>query len=158
LVWARRDGQEWDEGGLFQVGSDKIVNTDLDGLTPGGPAEMLRGVRADWLGKAPVIYARKPDAARFDWHVVASGQKPRSFTSQLNAAPASLVAVTPDAIRFFGDGGLWAVDATSVQRLTAADLVLREAVAGDPEEVFRLKFNDAPRQVWAPAHGPDGES
>ena len=158
LVWARRDGMAWDEGGLFQVASDKVLNTDLQGLTPGGPAEILRGVRADWLGQAPVIYARNPDAARFDWHVVASGQKPRAFTHQLSRAPASLAAVTPDTVRFFGDGGLWAADATSVRRVTSADLFLREAVAGDPEEVFRLKFNDAPRQVWATAHGPDGET
>src|SRR5690606_6854620 len=61
-------------------------------------------------------------------------------------------------IRFFGDGALWAADAASVRRMTSADLFLREAVAGDPEEVFRLKFNDAPRQVWASAHGPDGET
>lgn len=158
LVWARRDGMAWDEGGLFQVASDKVINTDLQELTPGGPAEILRGVRADWLGGDPVIHARKPDTERFDWHVIAPGQKLRAVTSQLSRAPASLAAVTPDTIRFFGDGALWAADAASVRRMTSADLFLREAVAGDPEEVFRLKFNDAPRQVWASAHGPDGET
>lgn len=158
LVWARRDGMAWDEGGLFQVASGKVTNTDLQKLTPGGPAEILRGVRADWLGGDPVIHARKPDTERFDWHVIALGQKPRAVTSQLSRAPASLAAVTPDTIRFFGDGALWAADAAAVRRMTSADLFLREAVADDPEEVFRLKFNDAPRQGWASAHGPDGET
>jgi dipeptidyl aminopeptidase/acylaminoacyl peptidase len=158
LVWARRDGETWTEGQLMQVSDDGAVAVDRGGLSPGSDADILRGVRADWLDETPVLYARAAGPDRFDWHALPAGGPPRALTSDLSAVPSHLAAVNGETLRLFADGGLWTVDLAGARRLGSAGPPLREPLISDPELVLRLKLNNAPRRDWLAALGPQGES
>lgn len=157
LVWARADEAAWDAGGLAQVTSDGATLVDSGGLSVGTPAEIRRGVRADWLGDRPVLRARRGDGP-VDWFLLEESGPSRSITGAASPAPASLAAVTDDAIRFFADGGLWVADEAGTRRVTATGEGVREAGAGDAEAAFRLRSNEAPRRDWVAALGAAGES
>ncbi len=156
LVWARRDDQAWADGGLAVVLADRVVSPRTEGLTPGSSAEILRGVRADWIGERPVLYARPRDGDRFDWHLLAANHSPRTLTADLPSAPGQLAATDGRGPRLFADGALWRMDARGLHRLTQAGQGLRPAVAGDPEAVARFRINNAPRQDWDAAFTAEG--
>jgi len=158
LLWARPDGADWADGELMRVDRKAAVAAPLGALSPGGDADILRGVRADWLGATPVVYARPRDGDRFDWYALATGEPPVALTGGLASVPSRLGAVTPDALHLFADGGVWTVDSTDVRRQGRSDLSVREAEISDIEKPFRLKINEAPRRDWVPALGPEGES
>lgn len=157
LVWAREDGAEWTDGDLTRVSAREAVRLERGDLTPGTSTEILRGVRADWLGDTPVLYARNADGSRFDWHGLSSAEAPRVLTGALTSVPALLSAVSPGAISLMAEGSLWTVDATALRRVSASGVVVREAVAGDAEAVTRLRI-EAPRRGWTPVLGAEGES
>lgn len=158
LLWARPDGADWVDGDLLRVDRNGAVAAPLDGLTPGAGADIMRGVRADWLGQTPVVYARPRDGERFDWYALAPGENSVPLTGALASVPSRIAAVTRDALHLFADGGVWTVDPTGLRRQGRSDLSVREVEISDIEKPFRLKVNDAPRRDWVSALGPDGES
>lgn len=158
LLWARPDGTDWTEGDLMRVDREGAVAAPLGGLRPGGGADIMRGVRADWLGETLVVYARPGDGDRFDWYALSAGEPPVPLTGDLASVPSRIAAVSRDALHLFADGGVWAVDSTGLRRLGRSGLPVREVEISDIEKPFRLKVNDAPRRDWISALGPDGES
>ncbi|MGV9005943.1 MAG: alpha/beta hydrolase family protein [Brevundimonas sp.] len=158
LVWAREDGADWVDGQLMRVDQAGTATVPIEGLTPGGGAEVLRGVRAEWLGGTPVVYARPEAGERFDWYAVATGKRPAALTGALTSVPSHIAAVTADTLFLIADGGLWAAESTGLRRLGSPDLSVAEVVISDIEKAFRLKVNDAPRQDWVAALGQGGES
>lgn len=158
LVWARQDGTDWTDGRLMHVDQAGAAMVPLDGLTPGGGADILRGVRAEWLGGTPVVYARPKDGERFDWYALAAGERPAPLTGELTSVPSQIAAVAGDAIFLVADGGVWTVGSKGLQRVGPPDLLARKVEISDIEKPFRLKVNDAPRQNWVAMLGPEGES
>lgn len=158
LVWARRDGAAWREGGLVRASAEGGLMVDVGALTPGTDAEILWGVKADWLGGDPVILARDAEEGRFDWRLVLEGGKHRALTSGLDAAPVRLSNAGRDALYVFADGGYWAMTREGLRRLTPQETVLSEAAAFDPERSRRQLANEAPRRAWTFAAAANGQS
>jgi hypothetical protein len=50
-----------------------IPRGPLAPLRPGGDIDALSGVRADWMGEMPVLYARDGAGTRFDWWALEGG-------------------------------------------------------------------------------------
>lgn len=157
LVWARKDGAAWSEGGLVQASMDGAIMPDLGELSPGTDVDIQWGVRADWIGKSPVILAR-PSEGRMDWHLLAPERAPRSLTDTLGAAPLRLSNATDEALFFFADGGYWQMSEDGLLRLTPTGTALREVVPRDQEQIRRLGSNEAPRREWTLAAGGQGET
>lgn len=158
LLWARRDGEDWTDGQLMQVDREGAAVVPRGDLTPGSAADILRGVRADWLGETPVLYARPSGTGRFDWHLLGPGQPAKPLTRAMGTAPSHVTAVDGDTLHLFADGGFWTLDAAGARRLGPPGLATKPVVISDVEKPLRLKLNDAPRQDWLPALGPQGES
>ncbi|MNS15931.1 Prolyl oligopeptidase family protein [compost metagenome] len=158
LVWARPDVAAWREGGLVRASMEGGRMIALGGLTPGTDAEILWGVKADWLGTAPVIMARAPDGGRQDWRLILEGEAPRTLTAALDAAPARIANAGREALYVFAEGGYWSMTADGLHRLTPAEARLREATAFDPERSRRQSGNEALRREWSFALNAEGES
>lgn len=156
LVWVRSDGAAWSDGDLVAVSGSGAVVLRRDGVSPGADADLLRGVRAEWLGDRPVLWARDA-AGRFDWRLMSAEAGPTALTGGLRAPPPAFSAVDGTGALLVADQALWRVTAAGAARLTDPDAGLREARIGDPEAVVRLQM-EAPRRDWAPLLGPEGES
>lgn len=158
LAWGRRDDQAWGEGGLIQASLGTYALLDMGGLTPGPDDDVLRGVRADWLGRQPVVYAAAERGGRRDWRLRLADGSWRNLTADLKTPPPRMAATAADHMLFVADEGLWRLDGDGVRRVTAERLKVSEAVPGDAEAVLRLRVNDAPRRTWAALTDPDGRS
>lgn len=165
LVWARTGDVPWDEGDLFSIdrrgGVSVIDRRGLDAMPPPYGVNVLQGVRAEWMGASPVLYARPPGNGRYDWYALSPDSGPAAPTAALTAAmsspPTRIAAVSDDGLLVFGDGAGWRLDARGAHRLTSADMTIEEVVVGDAEKPFRLRLNDAPRRNQAAGIGPGGE-
>lgn len=157
LVWMRDDEADWDQGGLYRVGFDGAERVALPGLSTGTIEQVVNGVRADWIGDTPIVYARASEGGRFDWHLAPKGAAPRNLTQTLTVPPVRLSGASDTALRFFADGALWSAEATGLRRLTPSGITVQPAVPADPEIVRRLSV-DAPRRNWTPATVSTGES
>lgn len=158
LVWARRDEAAWSEGGLLRASMDGSRIVDIGAHTPGTDAEVLLGVKADWLGETPVILARGSQDGRLDWRLIGEGKAPRTLTSELDVAPARIANSGEDALYVFADGGYWSMTAEGLRRLTPLETNLREATRFDPDRSRRQAGNEAPRRPWTFALNAEGES
>ena len=157
LAWMRDDDADWDQGGLYRVGFDGAERVALPGLSTGTIEQVVNGVRADWIGDTPIVYARASEGGRFDWHLAPKGAAPRNLTQTLTVPPVRFSGASGTALRFFADGALWSAEATGLRRLTPSDITVQPAVPADPEIVRRLSV-DAPRREWTPATVSSGES
>ncbi|MBA4001086.1 MAG: hypothetical protein C0461_10910 [Brevundimonas sp.] len=156
LVWARPDGRRWDEGGLVSVGDDGVTRYELERLVAGSSAEIvLGGVRADWIGKRPVLLAATEAGGRRDWRLLGLGAPPLTLSAGLAQAPGRIAAAGEDGLQVFADGALWAMTSTGTRRLTPAGLTVREATPFNLSGVRRLKANEAPRRAWTAAIDAD---
>ena len=153
LIWAREDGQAWSDGGLNSVSTDGKVaafySVGLDPFPNGQGIDGLRGVRADWSGATPVLYAHTSGSERFDWYALSPDRPAQSLTTALSAVPARLAASIDTGLLLFSDGGLWqSRGAAAFARLTSAKVQVSDASATDVMDPLRLQMNDAPRQDW----------
>lgn len=155
LVWIRRDGEPWASGDLTRVERDgaliRIDRHGLDPFPPGGDVDQLTGVRADWIGETPVLYARRRDASRFDWQALAPGEPPRALTADLDQVPSRLSAIDDATALLFASGGLWEIGAGGMTRRTAAEVPVSDAQTADRMKPVRLRVNAPPRRDWAMA-------
>lgn len=158
LIWARRDGADWTAGRLLIVGFDDVAVPDLGDLTPGTAEAIVAGVRADWLGDTPVIYARPRGGIRFDWALLGTGAAPRVLTATLATAPPRLAATSAEALLVVADGAVWRIQRDGAPERTAGRTAFQEAIPSDAERVGRFRGNDAPRRNWAAVLDADGES
>lgn len=156
LVWARPDGSDWTAGRLWVAGDTTPQSLELGELTPGSNADILRGVHADWLGEAPIIYARPTTEQRYDWYTISDHNPPSVLTQALAAAPPSLAAVKSGVAYLFADGGFWSLESDGLNRVAAPGIA--PASISDVEQVLRLRGNEAPRRDWTAARGQTGES
>jgi len=157
LVWMREDDAAWDEGGLYRVGFGGAEQVALLGLSTGTIEQVVNGVRADWIGDQPVVYARPSDGGRFDWRLTSRDAQPRNLTHALAVPPVRFSGASETALRFFADGALWSMGESALRRLTPAGTTVQAAVPADPEIVRRLSV-DAPRRDWTAATVSTGES
>ena len=128
-------------------------------LDVGTSAEVaLNGVKADWIGASPVVYAKDDEAGRRDWYLLSPDGPPRALTEELATAPTRIAAAGPDVLYAFADGAYWALTGSGVRRLMETGPSVREALVFDPILGRRLKGNEAPRRNWSPAIAADGES
>ncbi|MBB5745713.1 alpha/beta hydrolase family protein [Brevundimonas variabilis] len=158
LIWARRDGSNWSDGGLLTVDLDgETDRPNLAGLRPLAPGLVIdefQAVRAGWLGDRPVLYGRRASSDRFDWWLVdATG--PRALTKDFVQPPTSLAAVTKTGALAFADGALWHLNAFgAATRLSPADERIAGAQTSSQMQPLRLRVNDPPRRDWvASANG-----
>lgn len=158
LVWARRDSAAWRDGALVEAGADGAIAANLTGLDMGSSTEVVLGVRADWLGDTPIVYARRVGSERFDWHALSPDANPRPLTLAMETVSGKLAGAGQGTVRLFADGGYWEVGASGSRLLTPGATGLRGVAVSDMELATRLKVNEAPRQTWAAAHGPQGET
>lgn len=162
LVWARRDGEPWDRGDLLRVGKDGSVRTvERGGLEPVDPMRglgLLSGVRADWIGDDPVLYARSSGETRFDWHLLTPGGKAVNLTKDLAAAPGRINAIGDGGLFLVADGAVWRTNAEGLVRLTVAGQTFVDATVGDTEQSFRQRMNSTSRREWATAVTSDGQA
>lgn len=162
LVWGRLGDDPWSDGGLFTVDPrGGLAAVDRHGLEPVAPQagiNILQGVRAEWMGETPVLYARKPGDARYDWYALAPGRAPVALTQVMSNPPTRVAAVSDNALFVFGDGAYWALDAVGARRLTPTALTIEDIVIGDAEKPFRLRVNDATRRQWAAGVSPNGDA
>ena len=154
LVWARIDGQTWTEGGLAQVDvSGSVTTFDQSGLlamADGDDIDGLRGVRADWLGSGPILFARRAGGDRFDWYALKPKQLPRPLTASLTAPPSRLASDAPDSVLMFADDALWSAGLTGpLSRLSPANIRITDSASTDVMKPLRLQTNDTPRRSQA---------
>ena len=151
LFWAREDDQVWDRGGLRSMDLDGRLRTWPSDLDLGGDANILRGVRAEWLDGAPVVYGRAPDSRRQDWHHLDGSGGRRALTTALEAAPYQLAAAPGDgSLRLFADGGYWRMDAQGLRGLSPPQTTLRPVMVIDSERPRRVIW-ETPRRTTAAA-------
>jgi len=154
LIWGRRAGSTWKEGDLLVVRPDGTSRvTPRHGLSPlaqTADITTLQGIRADWMGDTPILYARAGDA-RFDWYALRNAAAPIALTQGLTTPPSRLAAVSDDAVYGFADGAFWRLGAGGGERVSPGSETLTEMVISDPERSFRLANNDPPRDGWAVA-------
>ncbi len=156
LAWMRGDDQAWSEGGLVSVDVAGRTRSWPSAVRPGPDIDILRGVRADWLDGAPILYGRAPGEDRADWHAI--GVSPSvNLTAGLEAPPAVLMTADRGALTLFADGRQWAVEPGGVRPLGDPDLRLRWARILDPERP-RRQGQEAERRAWSPALGSKGET
>lgn len=160
LAWGRRDGEAWEDGQLVRLGADgSIAGLDHTGLAPLDPERglgSLAGIRADWLGASPVLYARAEDGSRFDWYVVATDHLPHAITAQMQVPPSRLSRVTEEGALMVADGGVWFTSASETLRLTPAEITYREMLIGDTETPFRQRINSPLRRDSTMVMSADG--
>lgn len=159
LVWARADEAPWNTGGLAQVTLDGAEFFERGDLDVGSSADVVvAGVRADWIGGSPVLYAKGQGSDRRDWHLLSRTGAPRSLTGAFAVAPTRIAAAGSDVLYVFADDGYWAMTGAAVRRLTPVTTSVREAALFDLTLGRRLKSNEAPRRAWSAAIGVNGES
>ncbi len=154
LVWGRASGKPWRDGDLRKVSRDGAVTiVDRHGLdpTPGRAIDLVTGVRADWLGSVPVLFASQPEGGRRDWYALPQDGEARSLTSMVATPPDQISALRDDAFRLIADGAAWRVTGSGARRETPANGGLKAATPYDVEAPFRLRVNAAPRQTWMTA-------
>ena len=151
LVWARRDGQRWSQGTLLSVGASGTTAYALDGLDFKSSVEIVAGVRADWLGGSPVVYARAGESGRADWHLVTPEASPRNLTAALTTAPTRFAAAGRDALYLSADERLWILNQQGLQALSVGGLALQEVAGGSDLYRPRRLRNEAPRRSWLTA-------
>lgn len=153
VVWARRDGQTWGEGGLVRISTDGgIHRVDTGGLEPrekGRTIDDLRAARVDWAGERLLIYARQPDGDRFDWWRL-DPDGPVAVTRRLSSVPDRLASVGEDSARLVADGELWKLSATGEIELVEAGNRLRSAEPINLLDTVRNRSNSAARRSWSP--------
>lgn len=159
LVWGRHDGAAWSDGDLLRVDrAGGVTLLNRDGLDLGPPAEILRGVRADWLSAQPVVYARSEGTDRSDWHAVSAGARPRVLTSDLEVVPG-LWSMIDRSIGYLLVGGrLQPVSDEGPGVVDASIAGVRAASVIDGDLVTRFRINATPRRSWSAAFGSDGQS
>lgn len=159
LVWGRTLGQSWRDGDLRTVDRDGAVTiVDNHGLdpTPGRAIDLVTGVRADWLGPSPILFASRPEGGRRDWYLLPRNGDARSLTAAMAAPPDRIAAVDGDAVQVIADDASWRITASGARRNSPADAGLKLATPYDVEVPFRLRINAAPRQTWTAAMTPAG--
>lgn len=161
LVWVRHDDEAWSSGNLARVSPQGqltlVPRGDLAPLRPGKDIDHLSGVKADWMGDTPLLYARRSDGTRFDWYALPTGQPARVLTSELTSPSPRLSAVTEDGVLLFGDGALWEAGGDHPRRLSPDGLSLSEALKPDRMTPVRLRVNTPARRSWALAMDDAGE-
>ena len=160
LVWSRRPGSAWSSGALTRitaVGVAEDVNReDLDPFPVGRTLDGLTAVHADFVGEAPVLYARRPGSDRLDWYRLAGRSPPTVLTDRLEVVPGRLAAITDHSVLMFGDGALWETKGDGVERVSPEGLKVADAGMSDPMKPVRLRVNAPPFRDWAPGVRPDG--
>lgn len=155
LVWGRAIETPWRAGDLKTVGRHGEVTTvDRHGLDPmvsGREIDLVTGIRADWLGSMPILFASPPEGGRRDWYALPRDGDARSLTSMMTAPPDQVAAVSVDGVRLIADGASWRTTVSGAWRETPAGAGLKLAAPYDVETPFRLRVNAAPRQTWATA-------
>lgn len=111
LVYTRRSGEPWTAGQLevvdVRTGSLRPVGEDVAPVIGWRPEV----VRADWMGEAPIVWARpvgQPQAPPAWWRLGPRG--PRNLAASLPEGTASLAVRTAHALVFVGPKGAWRVD------------------------------------------------
>lgn len=149
LVWLRENGSDWSEGDLSRVSADgdivRINRHGLSPLAPGADIDLLAGVRADWIGATPILYARQPDASRFDWYALTPGVPPQALTADFGTVPARLSSVTETEALVFADDALWAIGPNIALRRVGTH-PLSEAQIPDRMAPVRLRVNSPLRR------------
>ncbi|NWE53272.1 prolyl oligopeptidase family serine peptidase [Brevundimonas sp. P7753] len=154
VVWARRDGQTWREGGLIRVSTDGVTRSvETAGLEPrekGRTIDDLRPARVDWVGDRLLFYARPRDGERFDWWRLDS-DGPVAVTRRLASVPDRLTSVGPDFVILVADGGLWRLSATGeIARVVDEGRGLTSAEPVNLLDTVRSRANSAARRTWSP--------
>src|SRR5690606_20898283 len=96
--------------GLYAVGFGAVTRSQLGELTPGDARQVVAGVRADWIGRVPVLFARRAGESRYDWYLLPPGEPPQNLTAALTAPQNRFAGAGPSALRLFADGRLWWLD------------------------------------------------
>lgn len=150
LVWGRRDGVRWEEGGLRRIDlGGRMSEFEAAGLSPFGPGDVideLRGVQADWLGDTPVLRARGEDG-RYDWFAL-TRSAPKNLTAPISGTVGDLAAAGESQWLMFGAGSLWRVTLDGAERLSAPDLQISNASHVSGMQALRFRLNAAPRRDW----------
>ena len=154
VVWARRDGQTWREGGLIRVSTDGATRmVETAGLEPrekGRTIDDLRAARVDWVGDRLLIYARPSESERFDWWRL-DPDGPVPVTRRLASVPDRLTAVGPDYVSLVADRGLWKLSATGeLERVVDEGRGLTSAEPVNLLDTVRRRANSAARRTWSP--------
>lgn len=153
VVWARRDGLTWGEGGLLRISTDGAVRrVDTSGLEPrerGRTIDELRAARVDWVGDRLLIYARRPDSNRFDWWRL-DPDGPVAVTRGLASVPDRLTSVGEDSARLVADGGLWKLPGTGAIEAIETGGGLRSAEPLNLLDTVRSRSNSAAQRSWSP--------
>lgn len=160
LVWARKDGSAWAQGELARVTPEGVLTVIPRGalapLRPGGDIDALSGVRADWMGSVPVLYARDGTGTRFDWWALDEGRAPRVLTAAMRTPAARVSAVDGDHLLLFADGGLWTAGGVEAEKLSAPGITVSDARRPDRMAPVRLRVNTPPRRDWVVALDAEG--
>ncbi len=161
LVFGRRIGEPADaDGALLEVdAANGRVSTPAKDLVIPEVAYNEEGdglVRADWLGRWPIVYGRRAGSApgRTDWFHLAPGG-PANLTAALAAPPPRISAITGSSLLLVADGAAWRVNAIGHARRLAEGGLRALAIPRFGRGV-RFEVNAPPRQAWAWVASPTG--
>lgn len=162
LVWARRDGDAWSEGGLVSFSATggterRFLHGTLDPMSEGDGIDQLRGVRAIWLGGRPALYARAPSSDRFDWWLLGDGS-PANLTADFHTSPLIIEALGDQSVAFVADGDAWRLDVNGRRLRLHADDDVSSLRTGLAMPILRVGVNDPPHRDWFMVGGPRGLS
>ena len=126
VVFARRPGAPWPEGGLrlFTPGSDQLEALDTRGVDPDLKLRPER-VQVSWLGRDLLVYGtprRTAGTPRSDWFRITPGGAV-NLTGAFRRPPAGGLTQTGDSLVFVADGATWQTTGVgSPRRLSGREL------------------------------------
>ena len=160
LVWVRHPSRIATEGSLLAIaaGSRSIDAVPLHGFEPDVGAvrdTAFQTVRANWLGRDPILLSRTPGEARADWRRFGAHDA-ENLTKDIPVSPGGLQAIWDTGFLLVADGAVWSVDTKGAAARRPAPVPISPVTSLTHWASPRLRLNSPPSRKWVLGRGSDG--
>ncbi|KAK0342033.1 hypothetical protein LTR94_023882 [Friedmanniomyces endolithicus] len=159
LIWGRKDGQSWDQGGVIAISRggalQQVPSGQLRPSAPGRTVDEVNPPKAEWLGRVPLLRAWAPGATYAQWWRL-GGDEPMALGHSASAPLDRPAALSGDDLYYSAGGRLWRADADGATTPVAAAPSGSATGAAIPRRSpLRAQLNTTPRQDWVAISSDD---